>query len=81
MKKFTKKEVFDTIQLNHLATDGDIFKVVRQFEDIHASHNTQVVNKGEIYWWLKEKRDEEMELYRQNNSNSKRSNDDLSPIE
>lgn len=57
--KFTKADIRHKVQLNEheVTTDGDIFGMVREFQNMHERQNIEVENAAEIYRWIKEIRD------------------------
>ncbi len=58
--KFTREGIRHQVQLNEVesTTDGDIFGMVREFQNMHEQQNMKVENLAEVYKWIKELRDE-----------------------
>ena len=57
-KTITKEELLSFLKVKGKTTNGEIFKVCRDFfDDLKENHDMNVLNMGEIYWWIRNERD------------------------
>lgn len=57
-KELKKEELYSILGVEKSATNEQIFKMCREFQDSLIEQDIRITNIGNIYWWIREARDE-----------------------